>query len=100
MKFPGTCIVCKKKIEINEIALWSKGLGVKHQACAKVIELKCIICGNPAGCPICEFAEDCDLERVSQMCICKKCLDTKTPYSHYQESVIKRFPTLNIMSSH
>ena len=30
MKFPGTCIVCNDKIEINEIGLWSKGTGVKH----------------------------------------------------------------------
>ena len=27
MKFPGTCIVCNDKIEINEIGLWSKGVG-------------------------------------------------------------------------
>ena len=30
MKFTGTCIVCNEKIEINEIGLWSKGVGVKH----------------------------------------------------------------------
>jgi hypothetical protein len=45
MKFPGTCIVCKKKIEVNEVALWAKGLGVKHQACSQVAELKCAVCG-------------------------------------------------------
>ena len=49
MKFPGTCIICKKKIEVNEVALWAKGLGVKHQACAQVNELKCAICGGSAG---------------------------------------------------
>ena len=35
MKFPGTCIVCNEKIEINEIGLWSKGTGVKHEKCAQ-----------------------------------------------------------------
>jgi hypothetical protein len=33
MKFPGTCIICNDKIEINEIADWAKGLGVKHEKC-------------------------------------------------------------------
>src|SRR5574337_245151 len=59
MKFPGTCLVCNKKIEINEVALWAKGLGVKHQACAEVMQLKCIVCGGPAGCPDCEFSDKC-----------------------------------------
>jgi len=40
MKFPGTCIVCNEKIEVNEIGLWSKGLGVKHEKCAQVNELQ------------------------------------------------------------
>ena len=50
MKFPGACIVCKKKIGINEVGLWAKGLGVKHLACAEVVELRCLVCGGPAGC--------------------------------------------------
>ena len=50
MKFPGTCIVCNEKIEVNEIGLWAKGLGVKHEKCAEVKELSCIVCGGPAGC--------------------------------------------------
>ena len=33
MKFPGTCIVCNKKIEANEIGLWAQGLGVNHEKC-------------------------------------------------------------------
>lgn len=96
MKFPGTCMVCKKKIEVNEVALWSHGLGVKHQACATVTELRCMICGGPAGCSNCEFANDCDLARVSQMCVCKKCIDRKGVFASYQASVIKRFPMLNV----
>ena len=51
MKFDGTCIVCNKKVNANEIGLWSKGLGVKHEKCAEEAnELKCVICDNPAGC--------------------------------------------------
>ncbi|MFZ0184077.1 MAG: hypothetical protein WBV92_05455 [Nitrosotalea sp.] len=96
MKFPGTCTVCKKKIEINEVALWAKGLGVKHQTCAEVLQLKCIVCGGPAGCPDCEFADNCDLIKVSQMCICKKCSDTKDAFLLYQSSVVKRYPMLNL----
>jgi len=50
MKFPGTCIVCNEKIEVNEIGLWAKGLGVKHEKCAQINELQCIVCGASAGC--------------------------------------------------
>jgi len=39
MKFPGTCIVCNEKIPVNEIGLWAKGLGVKHEKCAQINEL-------------------------------------------------------------
>ena len=96
MKFPGTCIVCKKKIEINEVGLWAKGLGIKHSACARVVELQCLVCGGPAGCPKCEFMEDCDLSKVSQLCICKKCGDLDDPFTLYQKAVRKKFPILNL----
>ena len=96
MKFPGTCIVCKKKIEVNEIALWAKGLGVKHQKCAQVNELKCAICGASAGCLQCEFTDDCDREKVSQLCICKKCHEGKDALALYQKTISKRFTMLNI----
>ncbi len=96
MKFPGTCIVCKKKIEINEVGLWAKGIGVKHQACAEVVELKCLVCGGLAGCPQCEFSSDCDLTKVSQRCICKKCNNAKDAFISYQEAVVQKFPILNI----
>ena len=96
MKFPGTCIVCKKKIEINETGLWAKGIGVKHQACADVVELRCAVCGGPAGCSKCEFADDCDLSKVSQLCICKKCNDNKDVFVAYQKAIIKKFPILNL----
>ena len=60
MKFDGTCIVCNEKIKVNEIGLWAKGLGVKHEKCAEINELNCIICDGPAGCATCEFQEDCN----------------------------------------
>lgn len=95
MKFPGTCIVCNQKIEVNQIGLWAKGIGVKHEKCAETKELQCIVCGGPAGCPQCEFLEDCNLEKVSQLCICKKCSETSEPFNDYQNSMKKKFPLLN-----
>jgi len=96
MKFPGTCIVCNKKIEANEIGLWAQGLGVKHEKCAEIKELKCIVCGASAGCSQCEYNEDCNLEEVSQLCICKKCNETEDSFTSYQISVKKKFPLLNL----
>jgi hypothetical protein len=96
MKFPGTCIVCNEKINANEIGLWSKGLGVKHEKCAEVKELRCIVCGGPAGCSSCEFRNDCDLEIVSQLCICSKCSEKNDPFTLYRNSVKKKFPLLNL----
>jgi hypothetical protein len=36
MKFPGTCIICNKKIEQGETGLWGKNLGVKHEKCPDI----------------------------------------------------------------
>jgi len=96
MKFPGTCIICNEKIEVSEIGLWAQGIGVKHEKCSEVKDLKCIVCNRSAGCQTCEFQDICDVEKVSQLCICKKCSEEKTPYNAYQESVKKNFPLLNI----
>ena len=96
MKFPGICVVCKKKIEINEVGFWAKGLGVKHLTCAEVVELRCLVCGGPAGCAKCEFKDDCDLSIVSQLCICKKCSNFNEPFTTYQKTVSKKFPILNL----
>lgn len=95
MKFPGTCIVCQEKINVNEIGLWAKGIGVKHERCSQTKELTCIVCGNPAGCPSCEFAEDCNLESVSQFCICKGCSEKKEPLTLYKKAAAKEFRLLN-----
>jgi hypothetical protein len=96
MKFPGTCIVCKAKIEVNEIALWAKGLGVKHQECATIVDLKCAVCNGSAGCQQCEFTDDCDRNVVSQACICKKCYEKKDVFTLYQKAISNRFPILNL----
>jgi hypothetical protein len=96
MKFPGLCIVCNQKIEANEIGLWSKGQGVKHEKCDKVNDLNCIVCGNSAGCLQCEFQEECNRSVVSQLCICKRCSESSDPFSAYQQSVKKKFRLLNL----
>ena len=95
MKFSGICIVCNDTIEINEIGLWSKGVGVKHEKCAQINELQCIVCGSSAGCPQCEFQDICDISNVSQLCICKKCSDGRDAFNSYQKSSNKKFPILN-----
>ncbi|HSA75928.1 MAG TPA: hypothetical protein VLE02_00165 [Nitrosarchaeum sp.] len=96
MKFPGICVVCNEKIEVNEIGLWAKGLGVKHEKCAQINELKCIVCSGSAGCLQCEFQDICDIQKVSQLCICKKCSVEKNSFDSYQKSVKKNFSLLNL----
>ena len=96
MKFPGECIVCNEKIEANQTGLWAKGLGVKHEKCAQNQEIPCIVCGAPAGCSQCEFTDECDLERVSQICICKKCSDVQDPFTSYQNATKTKFRILNM----
>jgi hypothetical protein len=96
MKFDGTCIICKEKIQMNEIGLWAKGLGVKHEKCAEINELNCIICSGSAGCSTCEFQENCDRSVVSQLCICKKCEQNDNVFAIYQQSLKKKFTILNL----
>ena len=80
MKFPGTCIVCNDKIEINEIGLWSKGSGVKHEKCAQTNELTMYCMWFLCWMSQCEFQDICDIPNVSQLCICKKCGDEKNAF--------------------
>ena len=97
MKFDGKCLVCNQKIKAKEIGLWSKGIGVKHEKCAEQsVDIKCIICDGEAGCKTCEFLENCDLQKVSQMCICKKCEGSDDLFLTYQNAIIKKFPRLQI----
>lgn len=98
MKFPGKCIVCNEKIAVNEFGLWSKGVGVKHEKCAQIKELQCSICGKSAGCSYCEFKDDCNLEKVSELCICKECSEKPDSVLLYKNSIKEKFPTLNLSS--
>ena len=91
MKFDGTCIICNKKVNANKIGLWSKGIGVKHEKCAEINELKCVICDNPVGCLQCEFQNDCDRSLVSQLCICKKCENQEHTFEQYKSSIRDKF---------
>lgn len=97
MKFAGTCTVCGQKIEANEVGLWAKGLGVKHPKCAgqQIKELQCVICGNPAGCPSCEFQQDCNRDIVSELCICKKCSQLYDVFELYKKSVKNKIPLVS-----
>ena len=96
MKYDGTCIVCNKKIRAKEIGFWLKEESkVKHEKCANVNELQCIVCGSSAGCSQCEFQDICDIPNVSQLCICKTCSDEKDSFNLYQKSSNKKFPLLN-----
>ena len=95
MKFPGTCIICKEKINVNEIGLWAKDLGVKHEKCAEITELQCMICGKSAGCSQCEFQESCDIPNVSSFCLCKQCVDDTSTLTKYKKSTNKKFSILN-----
>lgn len=96
MKFPGTCIVCRKPIAAKEIGFWAHGLGVKHEKCAAdSAELLCAVCGAPAGCSLCEVQDVCDIPNVSQLCICKRCSDDKKAFDLYKNATNKKFPHLN-----
>ncbi len=102
MKFPGTCVVCNKKIQANEMGLWAKGLGVKHERCAQASdgdddydELRCIICGNSAGCRQCELQDSCDIPNVSRFCVCKRCSEQENAFGLYQKSAKKKFPLID-----
>ena len=94
MKFPGTCAVCGKGIAANEVGLWAKGAGVKHEGCALEGELDCAVCGRPAGCAQCEFRDSCDIPNVSRLCICRGCSQAAGARESYARAVGRRFPTL------
>ena len=59
-------------------------------------DLKCIMCGGSAGCIHYEFIKECDLQAVSQLCICKKCEQEQNSFDSYKNSVMKKFPLLNL----
>lgn len=95
MRFPGTCLVCRKRITAGEQALWSRGVGVKHVECAQDEGggVSCMVCGGPAGCATCELADSCDTKKVS-LCICTRC-NTGDAMAAYVAAVSKKFPALS-----
>lgn len=90
LKYAGKCVVCEKAIPVGSQVMWLKGSGVKHPECASAPSMKCIVCGKPAGCAECEFYEDCDLEAVSQACICVQCAAQSGAFSKYREAALRR----------
>ena len=59
-------------------------------------DLKCIICNGSVGCLNCEFAEYCNPQDVSPLCICKKCEELEDPFISYKKAVDEKFPMLNL----
>lgn len=107
MKFPGKCIECGEAVNVGESGLWMKGTGVKHERCGAAAEsgdvragggqggeLRCLVCGKPAGCPACEFSDACDTAAVSQLCMCRGCMDDKDTYALYRAAASRKFPGL------
>lgn len=94
MRFPGTCVECGKPVKAGEVGLWSKGLGVKHLSCVDTGGISCVICGKPAGCQTCEMFTNCDIQRVSQLCVCSNCSRVGLP--EYVKRVGKKFPMLAV----
>ena len=107
MKFPGKCIECGEAVNVGESGLWMKGTGVKHERCGAAAEsgdvragggqggeLRCLVCGKPAGCPACEFSDTCDTAAVSQLCMCRGCMDDKDTYALYRAAASRKFPGL------
>ena len=75
--------------------MWLKGEGVKHPECASgKASIPCAVCGRPAGCAECELREDCDLERVSRLCICAACAEDGA-LEAYRGAVLKKFAVLD-----
>lgn len=97
MKFAGKCAVCKKEIPVGAPVLWAKGEGVKHEGCATAPpprQILCAICDNGAGCATCELRDDCDLERISPLCICPKCAQADALVA-YTSAVNAKFTILD-----
>ena len=94
MRFPGTCLVCGRRILAGESGMWARGVGVKHEECAQETSgIACIVCGRPAGCQQCELADSCDIQKVSPLCICSSC-DSPDAISSYREAAARKFPAL------
>jgi len=109
LKYASKCKTCGSMMPKGEPAMWSRSAkAVKHIGCHSSdlksltspdsihnLQLSCIICSMPAGCPECEFEEDCDRRAVSQFCICEKCYQDPTALERYYLEVSKLVPKLS-----
>ena len=101
VKYSSKCKTCNKAIFKGEYAVWSRSAqSIKHIECHSRdlesvtspdsihnMQLKCAICNRLAGCPECEFEQDCDRMKVSQLCICEKCYVDENALELYQHAV-------------
>jgi hypothetical protein len=101
VKYSSKCRTCSKAIFKGENAVWSRSTqSIKHIECHSRdlesltspdsihnMQLKCAICNRPAGCPECEFEQDCDRMKVSQLCICEKCYLDENALQMYHHAV-------------
>lgn len=90
LKYAGKCVVCEKPVPVGSQVMWLKGTGIKHPECASAPSIKCIVCGKPAGCASCEFFEDCDLENISQACMCASCAAEPGAFDKYRAAAGRR----------
>jgi hypothetical protein len=109
VKYDSNCKKCGKSIAKGEHAVWSRASkAIKHVDCHSSdlesltspdaihnLQLKCIICKKPAGCPECEFEQDCDRTRVSQLCICEKCYKDPDALENYYREISAMLPNLS-----
>ncbi|MDI1495083.1 MAG: hypothetical protein K8823_389 [Cenarchaeum symbiont of Oopsacas minuta] len=96
MKFPGKCLVCNQTIAAGQVGFWAQGIGVKHEDCAQIVDMKCMVCKGSAGCSSCEFMDSCNPQLVSQTCICAKCSNSDDPLLSYLNQAAKEYPALNL----
>lgn len=109
LKFASKCKTCGNLMPKGENAMWSRSAkAVKHIECHSNdlkslsspdsihnLQLKCVICSKPAGCPECEFEEDCDRRTVSQLCICEKCFHDPKALENYYREATKLIPKIS-----
>jgi len=109
LKFKSKCKTCGASMSKGEQAVWSRSAkAVKHTAChlsdlksltspesLHNLQLNCVICSKPAGCPDCEFEEDCDRTKVSQLCICEECYQHPGAMERYYLEVSRLLPQIN-----
>jgi hypothetical protein len=109
LKFASKCKTCGNLMPKGENAMWSRSAkAVKHIECHSNdlkslsspdsihnLQLKCVICSKPAGCPACEFEEDCDRRTVSQLCICEECFHDPKALENYYREATKLIPKIS-----